>query len=130
MQLAYPKAALFALCVGLLAANAVAILKAAVRAAHGEEKAAGLSAYYLTAEIRETYAGMMVALPAVEWLGFSRWSDQEMAEWLREVAGHMVLARYRKHPRGPKKKPPRRQSYRNGAHVATSKILAERKCAK
>src|SRR4029077_8131656 len=32
--LAYPKAALFAFCVGLLAANAVAVLKAALRAVH------------------------------------------------------------------------------------------------
>src|SRR5262249_9345651 len=58
--LAYPKAALFALGVGLLAANAVAVLKAALRAAHGDAGAAELSAYYLTLEIRETYAGMMV----------------------------------------------------------------------
>jgi hypothetical protein len=34
--LAYPKAALFAFCVGLLAANAVAVLKGALRSAHGE----------------------------------------------------------------------------------------------
>jgi hypothetical protein len=128
--LAYPKAALFAFCVGLLAANAVAVLKAALRAAHGEEVAASLSAYYLTLEIRETYAGMMVALPAPHWAVFGSLSDQELALLLRELAGKMVLARYRKHPRGPKKPPPPRRRYRNGEHVATSKVLAARKCAK
>jgi Transposase DDE domain len=128
--LAYPKAALFAFCVGLLAANAVAVLKAALRAAHGEEVAAGLSAYYLTLEIRETYAGMMVAIPAPHWAVFGSLSDQELARLLRELAGKLVLARYRKHPRGPKKKPPPRRRYQNGEHVATSKILAGRKCAK
>jgi len=128
--LAYPKAALFAFCVGLLAANAVAVLKAALRAAHGEEKASELSAYYMTGEIRETYEGMMVAIPAAQWQVFGECSVQELAQLLREIAAKMVLARYRKHPRGPKKKPPPRQRYRNGAHIATSKVLAGRKCAK
>ena len=61
--LCYPKAALFmAFCLGLLACNAVALLKAALRAVHGEEVVSGqLSAYYLVLEIRQTYAGMMVA---------------------------------------------------------------------
>jgi hypothetical protein len=58
--LCYPKAALFAFCLGLLACNAVALLKAALRSAHGEEKVTqDLSAYYLVLEIRQTYAGMM-----------------------------------------------------------------------
>ena len=93
--LAYPKAALFALCVGLLAANAVAVLKAALEAAHGAEEAEKLSAYYLVGEIRETYAGMMRALPSEQWKVFADCSDAEMATWLGQTAGHMVLARYR-----------------------------------
>jgi Transposase DDE domain len=128
--LAYPKAALFAFCVGLVAANAVAVLKAALRAAHGEEKASALSAYYLTGEIRETYEGMMIAIPAVEWLVFADLKERDMAKLLRDLAAKMVLARYRKHPRGRKKKTPTRRRYRNGEHVATSKLLAERNCLK
>jgi hypothetical protein len=128
--LAYPKAALFALCVGLLAANAVAVLKAALRAAHGKEEAVGLSAYYLTLEIRETYAGMMVAIPAPHWAVFQTLSVPELARLLREVAGNMVLARYRKHPRGPKKPQTPRRPCRNGEHIATAKVLAGRKGAK
>jgi hypothetical protein len=128
--LAYPKAALFAFCVGLLVSNAVAILKAALRAAHGEEKASELSAYYMTGEIRETYEGMMVAIPADQWQVFGSLSEQELAALLQELAAKMVLARYRKHARGPKKKPPPRRRYRNGEHVATSKVLTERKRVK
>lgn len=128
--LAYPKAALFAFCVGLLAINAVAVLQAAIRAAHGPDKAAGLSGYYLTLEIRETYTGMMVAIPACHWVIFAQMSDVELAKVLREVATHMVLKRYRKHPRGPKKEPPKRKRYKNGEHVATSRVLAARKTAK
>jgi hypothetical protein len=128
--LAYPKAALFAFCVGLLAANAVAVLKAALRAVHGEAKALSLSAYYLTLEIRETYEGMRVAIPAAHWDVFGRLSDAELAQLLRELAAHVVLRRYRKHPRGPKKPPPQRRRYRNGEHIATSKVLAARKSRK
>src|SRR5207248_10962600 len=66
--LCYPKAALFAFCLGLLACNAVALLKAALRAAHGQEAVGEqLSAYYLVLEIRQTYEGMMVAIPPPHW---------------------------------------------------------------
>jgi hypothetical protein len=126
--LCYPKAALFALCLGLLAANAVAVLKAALRSAHGEERGGTeLSGYYLALEIRQAWDGMMVAIPAAHWAVFGRLSDAELAAVLKEVAAGAKLARYQKHPRGPKKKPPRRSRYRNGAHVATAKILAARK---
>jgi Transposase DDE domain len=128
--LAYPRAALFAFCVGLLAANAVAVLKAALRRQHGEEGAERVSAYYLALEIRETYAGMMVAIPAAEWAVFGTLSAEGMAQVLSELAGKMVVRRYCKHPRGPKKKPPQRRCYRNGEHIATSKVLEGRKSAK
>ena len=68
--LCYPKAALFAFCLGLLACNAVALLKAALRAVHGEEVVCGqLSAYFLVLEIRQTYAGMMVGAPSSALVG-------------------------------------------------------------
>jgi hypothetical protein len=124
--LAYPPAALFAFCLALLASNAVAVLKAALRAAHGAEAAERLSGYYLTLELRQTYDGMMIAIPAKHWVVFRRLSDAQLARVLRELAGQVKLARYRKHSRGPKKKPPRRSRYRNGEHVATAKILAAR----
>src|SRR5262245_26313110 len=126
--LCYPKAALFAFCLGLLASNAVALLKAALRAEHGEDVVRHqLSAYYLVLEIRQTYAGMMVAIPPAQWLVFQGFSDEEMARVLREIAGHVLLRRYRKTPRGPKKPRPQRRRYKNGDHVATSKVIAERK---
>lgn len=125
--LAYPPAALLAFCLALLASNAVAVLKAALRAAHGAEAVERLSGYYLTLELRQTYDGMMIAIPAKHWVVFQRLSDAQLARLLRELAGQVKLARYRKHPRGPKKKPPRRSRYRNGEHVATAKLLAARK---
>src|SRR6266852_3628539 len=49
--LCYPKAALFVFCLALVAANAVAVIKAALRAAHGEDAADQLSGYYLALEV-------------------------------------------------------------------------------
>jgi hypothetical protein len=126
--LCYPKAALFAFCLGLLACNAVALLKAALRAGHGEEVvSAQLSAYYLVLEIRQTYAGMMVAIPPARWAVFEGFSDIQVAQVLREIASHVSLHRYRKTPRGPKKPPPQRRRYKSGEHVATSQVIAGRK---
>jgi hypothetical protein len=126
--LCYPKAALFAFCLGLLACNAVALLKAALRAEHGEDVVRQqLSAYYMVLEVRQTYAGMMVAIPPAEWVVFEEFSDRAVAQVLREIAGQVSIQRYRKTPRGPKKPSPKRQRCKNGEHIATAKIIAERK---
>jgi Transposase DDE domain len=122
--LAYPKAALLAFCLALVAYNAVSVLKAALRAAHGAEKVDGqVSGYYLNLEIRSTYDGMMVAIPEEHWGIFRTMSVSEMASVLKELAGHLQFSRYQKHPRGPKKPPPKKTAYTNGGHVSTFKIL-------
>jgi Transposase DDE domain len=122
--LAYPKAALFAFCLALVAYNAVSVLKAALRAAHGAEKVQReVSGYYLNLEIRSTYEGMMIAVPEEHWHVFRTLSVSELASVLKELAGHLELSRYQKHPRGPKKPPPKKTAYANGSHVSTFKIL-------
>lgn len=128
--LCYPKAALFAFCLGLVACNAVALLKAALRAVHGAERiTTELSAYYLALEIQQTHRGMLVALPPPLWERFATLTAKGMAAVLREMAGHVQLDRYRKTPRGPKKPPPKRTKYKNGEHVATFRVIADRKKA-
>lgn len=126
--LAYPKAALFAFCLALLAYNSVSIIKAALRCEHGRERIDnGVSGYYLALEIRQTYDGMMVAIPAPQWKIFNEMSAEEFAAFLREVAGRVKLSRYKKHSRGPKKPPPEKAKYKNGGHVSTAKLIAGRK---
>jgi hypothetical protein len=124
--LAYPKAALFAFCLALLASNAVALLKAAVRAEHGQEAVETLSAYYAALDIQQVHRGMMIALPAPQWERFSAMSTAELAAALREMARAIDLPRYRKSTRGPKK-PVARKAYTNGGHVSTHKLLQGRK---
>jgi hypothetical protein len=125
--LGYPKAALFTFCLALLAYNAVSLIKAALRSAHGRQQVNDeVSGYYLALEIGRTYDGMMIAIPAPHWAFFRALSDKEFAAALRELASSVNLSRYQKHPRGPKKWPPERTAYQNGKHVSTAKLLAQR----
>ena len=124
--LGYPKAALFTFCLALLAYNAVSLIKAALRSARGRAQINDdVSGYYLALEISRTYDGMMIAIPAPHWAWFRALSAQEFANALRELSTAVDLAKYQKHPRGPKRKPPDRTPYQNGHHVATAKLLAQ-----
>lgn len=122
--LGYPKAALFAFCLALVAFNAVSLLKASLRAVHDETTVnETISGYYLNLEIRGTYDGMMIAIPEQHWQIFQRLNLRDFVKVLKEIAGHVRLSRYRKHPRGPKKPPPRKTAYAKGGHVSTFKLL-------
>ena len=125
--LGYPKAALFPFCLALLAYNAVSLIKAALRSAHGRKKINDtISGYSLALAIGRTYDGMMITIPAPHWAFFRELSAQAFAGAVRELAASVNLARYQKHPRGPKKKPPARTPYQNGKHVSTAKLIAQR----
>jgi hypothetical protein len=121
--LCYPKAALFVFCLALMAANAVAVVKAALRAVHGEEEADELSGYYLALEVKQVHEGMMIAVPPRCWDEIARLKTRPFAKTLMTIATHADLGQYRKSPRGPKKPPPKKSRYRNGGHVSTYKLL-------
>jgi hypothetical protein len=125
--LCYPPAALFVFCLALMAANAVAVLKGALRATHGDEDADAMSAYYLALEIKQVHEGMMIALPADQWTIFRTMSVVEFAVQLRAMAKYMDLDLYRKSKRGPKKPPRPKDQYKNGGHVSTHKELRRKK---
>lgn len=125
--LGYPKAALFGFCLALMAYHAVSVIKAALRAVHGRETVQQeISGYYLSLEISQTYDGMMVAIPARHWRVFRTLTSTELAHVLKELSSNINLRRYRKHPRGPKKPPPKKSKYKNGGHVSTARLLAAR----
>jgi hypothetical protein len=121
--LCYPRAALFVFCLALMAANAVAVIKAALRAAHGEEAADELSGYYLALEVRQVHPGLLIAIPPEQWLPIATLTAKPFARWLKDIASQVDLPRYRKTPRGPKRPPPNKSRYRNGGHVSTHKLL-------
>jgi IS4 transposase len=130
--LGYPKAALFAFCVALVAYNVLSTLKAALRSVHGETVVAEeVSGYYVADEIQMTHRGMMIAIPEDEWAVFHDLTAVELADVLVSLARSVSLPKLRKHPRGPKKPKPRKQSGAKIKHVATAKILeARHRCTK
>lgn len=123
--LGYPKAALFAFCLALMAYNAVSVIKAALRSVFGLEKIEQeLSGYYLALEIQQMYPGMMVAIPSKHWKFWRSLKPKAMADLLKDLAKQVDLAKYRKSKRGPKKPPPKRKAYKNGSHLSTAKVLS------
>jgi hypothetical protein len=125
--LGYPKAALFAFCLALVASNAVALMQASLRTVHGAKPVEDMSHYYMALEVRQTYVGMMIALPPAYWAAFAELSPADLAKTLREVAEHVKPPRYRKTRRGPKKPPTPKGRYQNGGHESTHKLLESRK---
>jgi IS4 transposase len=125
--LGYPKAALFAFCVALVSYNMMSVIKAALRAVHGEQTVQEkVSGYYLADEVTMTYRGMMIAIPEDEWVVFHDLTPVQMGEVLVDLAKNVRLALYPKQPRGPKKPTPEKQSGAKIKHVATAKLLNDR----
>jgi hypothetical protein len=106
--LGYPKAALFAFSIALVAYNVLSTVKAALRSVHGTKVVdEEVSAYDVAEEVAGTYRGMMIAIPADEWVVFHGMSPQELSPILK--------------PR------PQRKSGAKVKHVATAKLLRKRK---
>ena len=125
--LAYPRAAVFAFCLAVMAWNGLSVIHAALRSVHGEDKVEEtVSGYYLALEISQVYHGMMIAIPAEEWAVFQNLSAAKMATVLKQLAHGVSLEKLQKQPRGPKITQPPRKYSGNGKHVATSRLLARK----
>ena len=74
---------------------------------------------------------MMIAIPEDEWVVFHDLPPGELADVLIGLAQSVSLPKLRKHPRGPKKPKPKKQSGAKIKHVATAKLLRDRQtCTK
>lgn len=120
--LGYPKAALFGFCVALVAYNIMAVVKAGMRAVHGEEKIANeVSGYYIAGEIGRTHEGMTVAILPEEWEIFQTMTNKAFIAVFLRLAGNVKLEKYKKHRRGPKIATPPKT--KGSPHVSTAKLL-------
>jgi IS4 transposase len=126
--LGYPKAALFGFCLALVAYNVLAVVMAALRGVHGQEKIdQEVSLYYVANEIATTSPGMLIAIPEAEWSVFSTMSSSELAKTLIELAQHVRLDAFRKSPaRARKSRSAPARSPKKG-HVSTAKLLKSHK---
>jgi IS4 transposase len=125
--LGYPKAALFGFCVALVVYMMHAVIKAALSNVHGSETVdATVSGYYVADEISATYRGMMIAIPPDEWRIFVDMRRAEFVKILVRLATSVNLRKFRKHPRGPKKKNTKRKYDAKHPHVSTARLIAKR----
>ena len=62
-----------------------------------------------------------------DWAVFQTLTLAAMATWLIETAERVQLRKYRKHPRGPKKPPLKREHGPQRPHVSIARLLAQRK---
>jgi len=122
--LGYPRAALFAFCMSVLAGNALAILVGSLRAVHGDEMVEELSTHALVTEVAEVYPGMMIAVPPTRWMFLNDCSAAQVAGLLEGLAERVPIERMLRSRRGPKR--PRKARESPGSkihHVATRKLL-------
>lgn len=125
--LGYPKAALFAFGLALVAYNVLVVLKAALAAGQGQQKVEKeLSSYHMATEMATVGVGLSIALGQNHWQIFIAMTTQEFAQWLYHTAKDLNWSRYRKAKRGPKNPPDIKRTQR-GAHRSTARILDENK---
>jgi IS4 transposase len=123
--LGYPKAALFAFALAVVAYNVLVVLRAALASGQGPGRAGEeLSSYHLATEVAVMAEGMAVALPAASWEPFAAMTPAALAGWLQATAAGLDWRRYRKNKRGPKKEA-RVQRTRRGAHRSTARLLKQ-----
>jgi IS4 transposase len=119
-----PKAALFGFAMALVAANALAVVRASLRSAHGHKVEATISGYYLADEIAHDYRTLMKYLPAGQWQGWRSLSPAAMARLLPAVAQHVNTKALTRSQRGPKKPPKVKPVYdKKHKHYSTARLL-------
>jgi IS4 transposase len=128
--LGYPRAALLAFGLAVVAFSVLTVIEAAIAAAHDLEAShIEISTYYVADDVRSDYPGMLIAIVASVWSAFDEQSPTALARTLRNIAAHVNPRTLRKHPRAPK--PPMRKGYASRAavrrHVATARVLRDGK---
>ena len=126
--LGYPKAALFSFAMAVLAWNAYAVVQAALRSTHGEQKIdEELSDEHFLRDVVLTQTGMDIAVDPAAWEHYRTLPPTRFAQTLERLAKQIDLKRYPKHKRGPKKPRPKQTSGKKNHHVSTAKLLAKTK---
>ncbi len=123
-----PRAALLMFAMALVAGNALAVVRATLRKAHGAEIEAELSGYYLADEIAFDYRTLMKYLPADQWVGWRSLKPKDLVRLLTAVAGQVNVAGLTRTKRGPKKPLAQKPIYdKKHKHRSTARLLEEAK---
>jgi Transposase DDE domain len=123
VSLGQPRAALFAMCLAMVAGNALAVVKQAVRAAHGEEEFAKLSGFYLADELAGNLRAIEALLERSSWEGLLLGTAAQFWAWAVSIAARIRTRALYRHPRGPKNPQVKRQSGKDRHHYSTYRLL-------
>jgi hypothetical protein len=125
-SLGRPRAALLMLCLALVAGNAVAVVRQALRVSQGVPWAE-LSGYYLADELAGNARAVDALVSARSWPAVAAREVAAFWAWCLEVSRAIRPAAFQKHPRGPKRPKPKRASGKKRPHYATYRLLTEAK---
>jgi IS4 transposase len=124
--LGYPRAALFAFCMALVSFNMLSVIRS-VLTARADDAETEVSVYYICDEVAHAYRGLDLILNSSDWTkAYADLTVTQLARALERIAASVKLSRYRKHPRGPKRPPPK-MSKKGRPHVSTARVLAAAK---
>jgi DDE family transposase len=123
----HPRCALFLFCMALLAYNCRQVLLAALYAEHEAEDVEQMSQYQVAMDVVSPMQGMLTAIDQPEWAALTPQHPGGVATFLRRISRHVNVRAYRKSVRGPKRPPIQRQRCKAGTHVATHRLLQNRK---
>lgn len=122
--LAYPRAALFGFCVGLVLYDLLEVVRQVATGSAAEVEP--LSGVRLGQEV-STYLGPLRVLgPLVGW-PTGGWSAGKVRNWLGSIARRVDWRRYRKSKRSEKKKKPFPGGRAKSPHASTARIIKDRK---
>lgn len=125
--LGYPQAALFSFAMAVLAWNAYAVVQAALRSTHGEQRIDDeLSDQHFLRDVVLTQTGMEIAVDPVAWEHYRLLTPTRFAETLQRLARRVDLKRYPKRKRGPKKPRPTQTGRKKSTHISTARLLAKK----
>lgn len=125
--LGYPKAALLAFSLAVVAYNCLRCLKAALAAHFGQDEVDNkLSMYYVAEELKQSLDGVQVAIDEHVWKKFETMDLAKLIACMLEVVQLVDFERYRKSPKAYKKKKAPVERKRN-FHQATFDVLQARK---
>lgn len=124
--LSYPPAALFALACAMVVFNVLGVVKAALRATHGEQVQANLSSHAMATHMRDMAQSFEEIVEPQDWTVFQQVSTLQMVQWLLAQAALVSLKRYAKAPaRKTARKPPTKRVHNpRKPHVSLAKLLA------
>jgi hypothetical protein len=119
----YPKAALFAFAVALVASNIVSTVRAAIRAVHGREEEEKLSNFHLVQDVQNGY-GLFEQCTVDLIQDKAHMSDAALTAFLLACAKNVRLAAYKKAPNRGHRTKQKRGTPDDPPHVSTARLLA------